>query len=91
MQADERVATELGRFGVAVEKRFGEEGVRQMLRARGRPGVVKLASIAPEQQPALDQVTRLTVVLKAGERAGENLARREAERAKEEKRRGLRM
>ena len=40
VQGDERVTGELRLFGAAVEQRFGEEGVRQMLRAGGRPGAV---------------------------------------------------
>jgi hypothetical protein len=48
MQADERVAGELRGFGAAVQQRFGEEGVRAMLRAGGKPGIVTAASVAPE-------------------------------------------
>jgi len=91
MQADARVASELRAFGSAVEQRFGEEGVRAMLRAGGRPGVVTSASVAPEQRPALDRVAELTVRLKAGEQAGASLAQREAESARQGQRRGIRM
>lgn len=90
-QADKPVAAELERFGAAVEQRFGAEGVRAMLRAEGRAGVVTLASVAPEQRPALDQMAQLTTTLKQGERAGAGLAQREAERERQGQRRGLRM
>jgi len=93
VQADRPVADELVRFGTAVERRFGAEGVRAMLRAEGRPGTGTgtSASIAPEQRPALDQVAGLTVALKSGERAGASLAQREAEREYQGQRRGMRM
>ena len=91
VQADERVAAELGRFGAAVERRFGAEGVRQMLRAGGQSGAVTSASVAPEQRAALDQVAGLTATMKAGERAGAAVAQREAEREQQGQRRGMRM
>ena len=46
-QADKRVAAGLRACGATVAQRFGEEGVRDTLRAGGRPGVVTLASVAP--------------------------------------------
>ncbi len=91
VQADERVAGELRAFGAAVEQRFGEEGVRAMLRAGGQPGVVTVPSVTPEQRQELDRVAELTAALKAGERAGANLARREAENERQGQRRGMRM
>jgi len=91
VQKDERVAAELGAFKVAVAQRFGDEGVRQMLRAGGRPGAVTSASIRPEQQPALDQVAELTATVKQSERASASLAQREAEREHQGQRRGLRI
>jgi len=90
-QADKPVAAELERFGVAVERRFGAEGVRAMLRAEGRTGAVTSASVATEQRPVLDQVVQLTATLKQGERAGASLAQREAERERKGQRRGMRM
>ena len=91
VQGDKQVAGELRVFGAAVEQRFGEEGVRAMLRAGERPGAVRAASVAPEQRPELDQVAGLTVALKAGERAGAAAAQREAESERQGQRRGLRM
>lgn len=79
VQADKQVAGELRAFGAAVKQRFGEESVRAMLRAGGRPGAIVASSVAPEQRPALDRVVGLTVALKAGERTGAMAAQREAE------------
>ncbi len=91
VQKNERVANELGSFGTAIAQRFGDEGVRQMLRAAGRAGAVTAASVAPEQQPALDGVAELTTVMKQGERANANLAQHRAESERQGQRRGLRM
>jgi len=91
VQADTPVAAELERFGAAVERRCGAEGVRAMLRAEGRAGAVTSASVASEQRPALDRVAQITATLKQGERAGAGLAQREAERERQGQRRGMRM
>ncbi len=88
VQADTPVAAELERFGMAVEQRFGAEGVRAMMRADGHAGAVTSASVAAEQRPALEQVAQLTATLKAGERAGAGLARREAEGERQGQHRG---
>lgn len=45
--ADARVAAELQAFGAAVERRFGDDGVRAMLRADGRAGAVTAPSVSP--------------------------------------------
>ena len=91
VQADERVAGELWAFGIAVEQRFGEEGVRAMLRAGGQQGNINAASVEPEQRAELDRVAELTAAMKAGERAGVSVAQREAERERQGLRRGMRM
>ena len=91
VQGDKQVVGELRAFGAAVEQRFGEEGVRAMLRAEGQPGAVAAAFVAPEQRPELDRVAGLTAALKAGERAGAAAAQREAEGERQGQRRGLRM
>ena len=91
VQKDERVAAELGAYRAAVAQRFGEEGVRQMLRSGGRPGAVNLPLVAPGQQPAVDRVAELTVTLRQGERAGDSLSQRQAESERQGQRRGLRM
>ena len=91
MQADVPVAGELQAFRAAVAQRFGEERVRDMLRAEGRAGMVASPSVRPDQQAALDRVAGLTATLRAGERASESLARRQAERERQGQRRGLRM
>lgn len=91
MQADECVAGELGTFRDAVAQRFGDEGVQQMLRAAGQPGVVQVPSVAPEQQPALDQVAGLAATLRQGERANAALTQRKVESERQGQRRGLRL
>ena len=91
VQADERVAVDLRSFGAAVQQRFGEEGVRAMLRGGGRPGAVTLPSVTPGQRPALDHVAELTVALKGGERAVMAAAQRQVEQERQGQRRGLRM
>ena len=91
VQKDEGLAGELQAFGAAVQQRFGEEGVRAMLRAGGRPGTIVEPSIKPEQRPELDRVAELTTILKMGERAATSLARRQSESEREGQRRGLRM
>ena len=91
MQADGRVASELRAFAAVVEQRFGEDGVRVMLRAGGRPGAVTAPSVAAEQRPELDRVAELTFTLKAGERAAASLAHRETERERQGQRRGMKM
>ena len=91
MQADERVASELQAFGAAVQQRFGEEGVRAMLRVGGQPGAVTVPSVTPEQRPELHRVAELTTTLKAGERSAASVAQRQAESERQGQRRGLRM
>ena len=91
MQGNKRVAGELQTFFTAVEQRFGDESVRQMLRAGDRPEMVYASSVTSEQPPALDQVARLTVAFKAGERASAAVAQSEAEGERQKQRRGLRM
>ena len=91
MQADERVAGEVRILGAPVQQRFGEEGVRAMLRAEGQLGTVAMASVKPGQRAALDQVTELTVAVRAGERAAASLAQRKAESRRQTQRRVMRM
>ena len=91
VQADERVAGELRAFGAAVEQRFGEEGVRSMLRAGGRPDAVTATSVAPEQRPQLDRVAELTSIWKRSEQADASLAQREAQSERQGQRKSQRM
>ena len=91
LQAEAGVAGELRAFGVAVVQRFGDEGVRSMLRAGGQPRTVMAAGIHVSQLPALDQVVKIIVTLKAGERTGASLARHQAETEPQGQRRGLRI
>ena len=91
VKADERIAGELRAFGAAVEQRFGEDGVRAMLRAGGRPGVAAASSIAPEQRPELDRVAELIAAWKGGERASASLTPNEAQSERQGPRRGRRI
>jgi len=91
VQRDERVAGELRAFGAAVEQRFGQDGVRAMLRAGERPSAVAALSVAPKQQPALDRVAEMTAAMKVGERAGAGIAQHEAQSERHAQRRGIRM
>jgi Ti-type conjugative transfer relaxase TraA len=89
-QADHGVAGELRAFGAAVAQRFGDEGVRAMLRAGRWPDAASAASIVPEQRPALGRVAELIVAVTAGERANASLDRRETESERQGLRRGMR-
>ena len=91
VQKDERLAGELRAFGAAVEQRFGEEGVRAMLRAGGRLGVITAPSVKPDQRPELDHVAGMTATLRQGERAAASVAQRQAENERQGQCRGLRM
>ncbi len=88
---DNQVASELGAFRAAVAHRFGDEGVREMLRAAGQPGMVNAPSVALQQRKELDQVAELTATLKQSERAAASVAQRQAETERQGQRRGLRM
>jgi Ti-type conjugative transfer relaxase TraA len=79
MQKDERVADELTAFATAVEKRFGDDGVRAMLRATSRAEPVVALSVAFEQQREFDQAARLLATLRKGARAGSALAQRKSD------------
>ena len=69
--SDKAVAGELKAFAVAMEKRFGEDGVRAMLRA-DQPGAKAFeggASVAPAERQAAAEAGRATSIIKSGERA----------------------
>ena len=91
IRADKQVAGELKAFGAAVQQRFGEEGVRTMLRDSDHFEAIHIKSVAPEQRAALGQVAKLTATLQAAERAGALAAQCEAESQRPGQRRGLRM
>ena len=84
------VAGELGTFRGAVERRFGAEGVREMLRAEGRAGAVSAPSVAAGQRAALDQVAERISTMWSGEKAV-SLAQHQAEREQLGLRQGPRM
>ena len=62
-----------------MERRFGAEGVRQMLRAEGRAGAVSASSVTAGQRTALDQVAERVSTMWPGEKAS-SLAQHQAER-----------
>jgi hypothetical protein len=69
--SDKAVAGELTAFAAAMEKRFGEDGVRAMLRA-DQPGAKAFeggASVAPAERQAAAEAGRATSIVKSGERA----------------------
>jgi hypothetical protein len=68
---DKAVAGELTAFAAAMEKRFGEDGVRAMVRAEqaGAKAFEGGASVAPAQRQAIAEAGRATSIIKSGERA----------------------
>jgi len=65
--ADKAIGAELQRFSAAVQQRFGDDTVRAMLRAEGRP--VEAASVPRQHQASLAAVSRVVHTIKEGERA----------------------
>ena len=84
------IAAELGAFRAAVERRFGTEGVRQMLRAEGRAGAVSAPSVTVAQRTALEQVAERISTMWSGEKAA-RAAEHQAERQQLGLRQGSRM
>ena len=94
VQSNRAVAGELKAFTTAVSGRFGEDGVRAILRAAVMGRVVDgHASIAPGQGEKLGELTRLVTIVRDGERAAATETARlaEAERARTGMRMGLRL
>jgi hypothetical protein len=73
------IAAELAEFRQAVERRFGAEGVWQILRTEGRAGAVNAPSVAAGQRAALDQIAERVSTMWVGEKAA-SLAQHQAER-----------
>jgi hypothetical protein len=90
-RANEQVAGELAAFGWAVAQRFGDDGVRAILRTARGGSAVAASSVSPDQRSVLDLVASVTVTMKAAERSERAVAQREAESERQEHRRGLRM
>lgn len=69
--SDKAVAGELKAFAAAMEKRFGEDGVRAMVRAEqvGAKAFDGRASVAPAERQAAAEAGRATSIIKSGERA----------------------
>lgn len=65
--ADKAIGAELRQFSDAVQRRLGDDTVRAMLRAEGRP--VEAASVPRQHQAALAAVSRAVYTIKQGERA----------------------
>lgn len=66
----ERAFAELKAFSAAVERRFGEEGVRALLRS-SEPGPKPFdggAAAAAAEQARLPEVARAAAIIKSGER-----------------------
>jgi len=79
VQRDEPVAREISAFSAAVEKRFGEESVRAMLRTQ-RPWAKPNegdASAPNEHRAAAAEVVQTVVAIQAGEGAAESRSQAE--------------
>jgi Ti-type conjugative transfer relaxase TraA len=63
--ADKPIHEELRRFSAAVQQRFGDDTVRAMLRAEGRP--IEAASVSRQHHGALASVSRITHTIKQSE------------------------
>ena len=90
VQKDEPVAKEISTFSAAVEKRFGDDGVRAMLRAErsGGESYAGNASVSKEHRTATAEVARTVAAIKAGEDAAES--RSQAERLAQRASQGVR-
>jgi hypothetical protein len=84
-QANEQVAGELAAFGRPVAQRFGDDGVRAMLRTARGGSAVAAASVSQDRQSALDMVASVTVTMKAAEQSASAVQRQD-----ESERRGQR-
>jgi hypothetical protein len=87
--ADKSTGAELRRFSAAVQRRFGDDTVRALLRAEGR--LVDAASVPRQHQAGLATVSRTVHALQQGERAStrQAAAERLAQRQELGYRRGL--
>jgi hypothetical protein len=63
--ADKAMGAELQRFSDAVQRRFGDDTVRALLRSEGRP--VEVASVSRQHRAAMAAVGRITHTLAQGE------------------------
>ena len=90
-QQDEKIAAELTGFTAAVEKRFGQDGTRAMLRAQqaGAKPFDGGPTVTPEQREAIVEVGWAMSAIKAGQGATERQA--EAERLSLKASQGARM
>ena len=74
VQNDEPVVSEISAFSAAVEKRFGQDGVRAMIRAEQSGAGISEggASVSTEHRAAAAEVARTVVTIKVGEGAAES-------------------
>ena len=82
-RADKDTREELKTFAAAMERRFGEDGARAILRAEAKPGAYTAPSVAREDQARLDRAAKTLHAVKIGERSSdavqaERLAARES-------------
>ena len=82
-RADRDMREELKTFAAAMERRFGEDGARAILRAEAKPGAYTVRSVAREDQARLDRAAKTLHAVKIGERSSdavqaERLAARES-------------
>jgi hypothetical protein len=89
--SDKAVAGELKAFAAAMEKRFGADGVRAMVRADqvGGKAFECGASVAPAERQAAAEAGRAMAAVKRGERALGNVG--QAERSVEREKQGARL
>jgi Ti-type conjugative transfer relaxase TraA len=89
--SDKAVAGELRAFAAAMEKRFGADGVRAMVRA-DQPGAKAFeggTSVAPAERQAAAEAGRAMAAVKRGERVLGNVG--QAERSVEREKQGARL
>ncbi len=89
--SDKAVAGELTAFAAAMEKRFGADGVRAMIRA-DQPGAKAFeggASVAPAERQAAAEAGRAMATVKRGELALGNVG--QVERSVEGEKHGARL
>ena len=82
-RADKDTREELKTFAAAMERRFGEDGARAILRAEAKPGAYTAPSVAREDQARIDRAAKTLHAIKIGERSSdavqaERLAARES-------------
>jgi hypothetical protein len=96
-RGDPGVTGELDRFMAAVERRLGEEGMRNASRAAGQAGAMKVPGAGPERQAGLDVLARsfrlgregIEQTAAWGNRLGREVQATERERTRQKERQRL--